>query len=526
MAWRAVRALALPAFVVALLLLAVSAQEEVLKQKDPRVINFLAAGYCPGIVRPDGSPPLTVLDTLIKGPGLDGRGGWEQLASERHAAGQPGYPQPWLVRFTRTPAAGGQGSWTLTRLMGGMAPEIMHAQPTPDYSNRCHYWYIDLTEYLARPNPYVPGNKRWADIFYPGVLSFWGANADHRYYAVPIDQVEIGIFYNKNIVAECGIGPEEFPPRDWAHFMDIQRRIKQAGAVPFLMTGMDSMRVEWVYNVLTDMLYEEIYDRLNVVDGFQTSGTWGVNLQEKVRAHKKGIVSIGDDRYWEMWRIIKDWSQYWQQGYLGTADTIGFQRGRAAMTLDHSGFVRQLVNDKKLDFQWGVFLIPKLTRKTSRFAIGVTPRGYGGPTHIQYAIARETAERKGAVEACVDLLMWLTAPRHVGPMVKEIQSFLPAVRVDDEYFPENLKFMKPALARGLVRCYWIEEPGLREWWPTMQYFLEGTYTRQDVINAMTAAVERGMAEKLEEFKDVWHWQYDDRGAQTWEIPPERDEKGL
>jgi hypothetical protein len=196
------------------------------------------------------------------------------------------------------------------------------------------------------------------------------------------------------------------------------------------------------------------------------------------------------------------------------------------MTLDHSGFVRQLVNDKKLDFQWGVFLIPKLTKKTSRFAIGVTARGYGGPTHIQYTITRETAERKGAVEACVDLLMWLTAPHHVGPMVKETQAFLPAVRIDDEYFAENLKFMKPALARGLVRCYWIEEPGLREWWPTMQYFLEGKYTRQDVVDAMTAAVERGMAEKLDEFKDVWHWQYDDQGVQTWEIPPERDEKGL
>ena len=520
MIWRRLKFLCFAAFFVAMVVLTGSADKEILQQKDPRVINFLAATYCPGVVRPDGSPPLTVLDTLIKGQGLDGRGGWEQMAAQRHRSGQPGYHQPWLVRFVKLPSLGGaQNSWTLTRLMAGTAPEIMRAQSTPDYWNKCDHWYVNLSEYLDRPNPYIPGNKRWADIFFPGVLAFWASTANQGFYAVPIDQVEIGIFYNKKIMAECGIGADELPPEDWADFIDIQRRIKRAGSVPFLMTANQSMRVGWTYNVLTDMLYAEIYDQLDVVKGFQTSGTWGVNLQEKIRAYKLGMISIADERYWEMWRIIKDWSQYWQPGALGTVETTGFQRGRAAMTLDHSGFIRTLIDDKKRDFEWGVFVIPKLTKRTSRFAIGVPPRGYGGPAHIQYAITRQSAKRKGAVDACVDLLMWLTAPRHVGPLVREIKGFVPAVRVDDEYFSEELEFMKPLLARGLVRCYWIDAPGGREWWPTMQYFLEGKYHKKDVIEAMTVAVERGMVEALEDFKDKWQWVYDDQGNCTWEIVP-------
>ena len=525
MIWRYVKALVLPAFLVALMVFTGSVQKDVLKQKDPRVINFLAATYCPGIVRPDGSPPLTMMDTLIKGPGVDGRGGWEQLAAERHGNALPGYPQAWIVRFLKRPAlVSGRDSWALTRLMGGMAPEIMHAQSTPDYWDSCHKWYVNLSEYFERPNPYIPGNKRWADIFNPGVLSFWASNADQGFYAVPIDQVEIGIFYNKTMIADCGIGPEEFPPRDWAHFIDIQRRIKQAGKVPFLMPAKTLVRMTWIYNVLTDMLYAEIYDRLNVVDGFQTSGTWGVNLQEKVRAYKKGIVSITDERYWEMWRIIKDWSRYWQQGYLGTEDTTGFQRGEAAMTLDSSSFCRQLVNDKKVKFQWSVFYIPKVTRQTSRFAIGAEPKGYGGPAHIQYSITRTTARRKQSVAACVDLLMWLTAPRHVGPLVAETQAFVPAVRVGDEYFPEHLKFMKPILARGIVRVYWIDAVvlhGMHEWWANMQYFLEGTYTKADVIRTMGAAVEPGMKELMTKFDGIWEWEFDDQGNCTWEIPEVR-----
>ena len=514
-------------FFVAVLVLTGSAQKEVLEQKDPTVVNFLAATYCPGIVRPDGSPPLESLDTLVKGMGFDGHGGWEQLAADRHRRGEPGYQQPWQVRFVKLPSLGAaQNSWTITRLMADMAPEIMHAQSTPDYWDRCHYWYVDLTPYLNQPNPYIPGNKRWADIFHKGVLAFWASSATGGFYCVPINEVETGIFYNKTILTQSGIGADEMPPRDWAHFIDIQDRIEKAGHVPFLFIASDLMRMTWVYYILNDMLYAGIYDRLNVVDDPENVMTWGVSLQEKVRGHKLGIVSVEDDRFWETWRIIKHWSRYWQDGALGTVDQTGFQRGRAAMTLDSSAFIRKLVNDKQLDFEWGVFFFPKLTKQTSRFAIGALPRGVGGPANVQYAISRASARRKGAVRACVDLLMWMTAPRHLGPMVAEERCFLPAVRVPEEYVGEHLRFLMPVLERGHVRCYKIAMLGVRgqaEWWATMQYYLEGTYDKQDVIGAMKATAAAGVEELLEKFKDTWQWEYDDQGNCTWKIPPDKAE---
>ena len=76
-------------------------------------------------------------------------------------------------------------------------------------------------------------------------------------------------------------------------------------------------------------------------------------------------------------------------------------------------------------------------------------RGVGGSTAIQYSITKETALRKGAVEACVDLLMYITAPQNLGPMVAEGQSFLPTVR--GAPLAENLKFMLPVLEAGAVR---------------------------------------------------------------------------
>ena len=509
-------------FFVALLAITGSAQKDILEQNDPTVLNFLAVTYCPGIVRPDGSPPLTILDTIIKGEGLDGQGGWEQLAARRHRRSQPGYQQPWQVRFVKLPSLGAaQNSWTITRLMSGMAPEIMHAQSTPDYWDKCHLWYEDLTEFLKQPNPYIPGNKRWGEIFNKGVLAFWASSATGGFYCVPINQVEVGIFYNKTIMAECGIGLDELPPRDWAHFIDIQDRIKKAGHVPFFLIASGMARMTWVYYILNDMLYAEIYDQLNAVDNPNNSRTWGISVQEKVRGHKLGIVSVEDDRYWETWRIIKHWSQYWQDGALGTVDQTGFQRGRAAMTLDSSGFIRKLVNDEKLDFEWGVFFFPKLTKATSRFAVGALPRGVGGPANVQYTISRASARRKGSVQACVDLLRWITAPQNLGPMVSEEHCFLPAVRVPEKYIGEHLRYLMPVLERGHTRCYKIAMLGVRgqaQWWATMQYFIEGTYDRQDVIREMKATAEEGIEELLEKFKDKWQWEYDDQGNCTWQMP--------
>ena len=157
------------------------------------------------------------------------------LAAERHAKGLPGYEKAWKVRFLEMPAlamGGGRDSWALTRLMSGEAPEFMWAQSTPEYADRCDKWYIDLSPYLNRPNPYVPGNQRWIDIFYPDALSNWRATVNRHLYCIPIDQVEIAVFYNKRILARCGITESDLPPKNWAEFIALQRRIQQAGGDP------------------------------------------------------------------------------------------------------------------------------------------------------------------------------------------------------------------------------------------------------------------------------------------------------
>src|SRR5205814_2616260 len=78
-------------------------------------------------------------------------------------------------------------------------------------------------------------------------------------YALPIDLVETGIYYNRNLFERVGASP----PRTWAEFMDIQRRLKAAGILPFLMTGAQPMRLQWLRAILLDQLWA---DRLPEMD--------------------------------------------------------------------------------------------------------------------------------------------------------------------------------------------------------------------------------------------------------------------
>jgi ABC-type glycerol-3-phosphate transport system substrate-binding protein len=506
-----IRIILVIAFFIGLVVMTSVTQDQIVAQKDPATINVLAGGYTPGQIRPTGSPPVQELGRI--------REEWEQLARQRHQDGVEGFQRPWKLRFLEMPNLGpSQESWALTRLMGGTAPEIMRSMTTPDYSRRAPHWYIDLTDYLDRPNPYVPGNRRWADIFYPSALQSWTAGHNNHSYGIPIDQVEVGIFYNKDILRRCGIREQDLPPETWQEFLDIQQKIRDAGEIPFLMPAAGPMRIDWVYRILFDQIYDTSFDELNVVARVGEPRA-GVSKQEIIRGLKRGLIEVGDDRYFAIWQIIKDWSRYWQDGFLGDTDTIRFQQGKVAMTIDGSWVVTQLAN-RDLDFEYGVFLIPPVTKETTRWAHGIQPRGVGGATAVQFSITKETARNKGAVEACVDFLMYLTAPQNLGPMVAEVGSFLPAVRGAE--LTDELKFMVPVLERGAVRIptppTWLTPRAKHEWWVAMQLYLIDKYDRDKVRQVLSDALDRAIAQNLEEYAADW------RFTEDWEIIPAEDER--
>jgi hypothetical protein len=58
----------------------------------------------------------------------------------------------------------------------------------------------------------------------------------------------------------------------------------------------------------------------------------------------------------------------------------------------------------------------------------------------------------------------------------------------------------------------------------MQYFLEGSYDRQDVIEHIDAALDRAIEDALEKYAEKWRWKTDAEGNRTWKVVPGETEQ--
>jgi hypothetical protein len=63
-----------------------------------------------------------------------------------------------------------QVAWLTTRGLANRLPDIYSAANAIFVDTIRDGWWVDLTPYLDKPNPYIPGNKRWRDSIKAGLL--------------------------------------------------------------------------------------------------------------------------------------------------------------------------------------------------------------------------------------------------------------------------------------------------------------------------------------------------------------------
>lgn len=449
-------------------------------------ITFAAHIYTPGIVTGDIPKPLTELRRIVTE--------WEKMLSGVK------------VKFIKQPV-GDYRTWVLTQLKGNVAPDIMNVQSEWCNENRQYGWFLPLDKYLNKPNKYVPGNKRWIDLFYRDATNARRA-PDGTLYALPIDQVETGIYYNKDIFRKVGVKP----PNTWAEFMAISKKIQEAGYIPFVCTGQVAMQLPWVYQILQDQLWT---DKLPLMDvrQEQAGGFPGVDAQEFVRAYKKGIWSVRDPRNLEVYRILKEWSQYWNRDFLSNTGGRLFITGKAAMFWDGSWSLPRMLRDPLRNFELGVFPCPMLTKETTPYAPGIQPRGVGGATSLQYCVTNH-AIKSGKADLAVDLLMYITAPRNLGPMVAEAEMFVPnspGVKGSPILAP-----FEKTLEAGHVLFGGdsIDQQYADQWYRALQSYLGGQYTLDQLAGHLERFAEAAI-ERL--IKQNPQWNFDE----NWDILPDK-----
>jgi ABC-type glycerol-3-phosphate transport system substrate-binding protein len=326
-----------------------------------------------------------------------------------------------------------EGDWMKPQLMGGIAPDIIGVNTEIVWPDVDKGWWVSLEPFMSRPNPYIPkgqpGSEQWWDLFANPALTKAKRAPNGQLYSICYDLVETGIFYNRDILRKCGIDiPQGWPgPKDWEEFLDIQRRGKEHGYIPFIM------RIEWARDWAQDFLFDQLfYGIIDEIDREKGPADEEEYLQgylfpkEMCWLVKNGYFSPASRRYREVWRLMRGWRQFWNKDLSNTDQNRLFLLQKGAMLWDGSWLIRRMKLDPLVKFDWGVFYLPPITEETSPYACGAGPAVIGG-AGVQYSVTN-SAILKNQVEQAVDFLCFLTRPDNAEKIINEAGLFIPNIK--------------------------------------------------------------------------------------------------
>ncbi|BAM03943.1 extracellular solute-binding protein [Phycisphaera mikurensis] len=395
----------------------------------------------------------------------------------------------------------GYGTWLRTRFAAGgdLVPDLFHVNFISGLVQEGGVRFLD--EALDALNPH--SGEPWADGFDRALLDRYAYNG--RVYQIPLDAVEIGLVFNRDLLAAHGI---DGVPEDWDGFLDACATLQDAGVTPLAIGGdAESFRVgqvAWLHRMLMDVY---LRDLLPVVAA--QPGDWDyveatahdpdgsdllvpINTERALLAFREGRIDVRSDRFRSIHRRLGELLAFAQPGFLGTDGqnaTRLFLQQKAAMGLMLSGEVLDLTRRETdagasgaagpVGFRWGVSWLP--TIRGDPLALGAF-RGVGGPAVVLSASDRGDAAHR---EAVIDFLRYITSPAGVQVLFDSaLERGLPLnglPAVDGVELPPALRDKLDAFeGNGFVKDLFLslsaDPEGVFEWRSGAQDFLAGRTT--------------------------------------------------
>ncbi|MGH3280035.1 MAG: ABC transporter substrate-binding protein [Trebonia sp.] len=313
---------------------------------------------------------------------------------------------------------------------GGAAPDLVWEQYGPVTSGSVPKGMLqNIKPYLEKPNPYVPGNTSWLSLFSPSTVPYMTSpNGDID--IILGSNVETGMFYSKAAFAKAGITAT---PTSWAEFTADLGKLKAAGVTPFMFADGGLCNPSWFERLATSSLLAGQVSQFDVNHAQVTTG-----LDVAVGIHK-GIISMSNPRYAEVWKLLGQLEQYSGSGQasydacspptqttppLSTEPMLA--QGKVGILWGGSWYFPQL-NSLNFTGKYGVFPEPPITSASTPLATGTSTVGMiGGPNgNGQWGVTSQQADSSmtsAKTDTVLNFLAWLFTPQHLGNWIKINQS--------------------------------------------------------------------------------------------------------
>ncbi len=361
-----------------------------------------------------------------------------------------------------------EGEWLKTQLIGGIAPEIINANAEATWPDVDKGWFIPLDEFLEKPNPYVPGNKHWIDLFSNQALLNAKRAPDGKLYCISVDIVETGLFYNKDLLRSVGV--TSFP-KTWKAMLEMFDKLKKKRLIP--MTAPANLGSDWGQDILFEMVYHDILPEMDLLPSRADAQGYLGHYLEPAEAgflFTRGFFTRRDPRWREMNRLLRQWRDSWAKELKNTDPDRLFLTQRMAVYWTGSWFIRRMATDPYIDFDWGVAYLPPLTRATCRYATGSPATVIGGAA-LQLHVTN-SARINHNLDDCIDFLMYLTAPRNFEQLASEALVFIPNIR--GAHMDERLAPFQNIFKRHYCAIKWLDSldgKNKKYWRRMLDYYL-------------------------------------------------------
>jgi ABC-type glycerol-3-phosphate transport system substrate-binding protein len=397
------------------------------------------------------------------------------------------------VKVQLIPQGNDPSTYIQQALSAGTAPDLLMPSFTPEtFQGIVQNYWLDLTPYTQQPDPYVPGNKHWADLINPLDLkanSLFGT----RSYVFSWTKQDASFFYNKDAFAKAGI---THPPTTWAEFMTDQALLKKAGYIPsFFALGEPYPVAEngTFISLIENQVMSKTFKQLD------TNHDGQVDIKELLYGIKHHIYSPMNADYQEAWKLMKDWSQYWEPSAASTHNppnqvSQGWAQGKIAIY--YAGqYALGYIPPAKLSFKWGLFHFPWVTRASSSFA-SPTPPNYGiwGAWNADSWGIPTAAQKRGHLQMALDFVYFITAPKYAVPISLD-NGFTPVIKGYTPTDPIHRFFgdvLQHPIMQGAAEAT-LGEQFLRDRIGVMQGYITGVYSLQQAMQAMQQAIDRAAA---------------------------------
>jgi ABC-type glycerol-3-phosphate transport system substrate-binding protein len=330
----------------------------------------------------------------------------------------------WLPNNT---ASISQANATLeSQASGGSAPDLVWEQYGPVTSGALPAGLLqNIKPYLDKPNPYVSGNTSWLSLFSASTIPYMTSpNGDID--IILGSNVETGLFYSKEAFTKAGISAT---PQTWADFMTDLGKLKSAGVTPFIFADGGLCNPTWYERLATSSLLAGQVSQFNVNHAQVTNGL------DVAVGIKKGIISMSNPRYAEVWKLLGQLVGFSAKGTssydacsapTSTTPPLSTQslliQGKVGILWGGSWYIPQL-NSAGFSDKYGVFPEPPITSESTPFGLGTSTVGLiGGPNgNGQWGVTSQHADSTmtpAKTKTVMDFVAWLFTPPHLGNWIK------------------------------------------------------------------------------------------------------------